>query len=235
MVFLYVSKAFDKVWHNGLIFKLKRFGITGILLSWFSSYLENRIQRVVLDGKAFKWERLHAGVPQGSVLGPLLFLIFINDLVDTIETDSHLFSDDTSLLDIYFDPRLSCLKINRDLRKISDWGIVWKVTFNPSKIIVFSHHQSYPEYPDVFFNGVNVERTIEHVHLGLTITSNLSWRKHIFTVINKASRAIHILNFVKHRLPRSGLSSLYKTMILPILEYCDIIYDNCTVTKISRP
>ena len=75
-------------------------------------------------------------------------------------------------------------------------------------------------------------RTIGHVYLGLTITSNLSWRKHIFTVINKASRAIHILNFVKHRLPRSsGFSSLYKTMILPILEYCDIIYDNCTVRE----
>ena len=78
MVFLDVSKAFDKVWHNGLIFKLKRFDITGILLSWFSSYLENRIQRVVLDGKASQWERLHAGVPQGSVLGPLLFFISIN-------------------------------------------------------------------------------------------------------------------------------------------------------------
>ena len=182
--------------------------------------MENRIQRVVLDGKASQWKRLHAGVPQGSILGQLLFLIFINDLVDTLETDPHLFADDTSLLDIYFDPRLSCLKINRDLRKISDWGKVWKVTFNPSKtkFIVFSHHQSYPEYPDVVFNGVNVERTIEHVHLGLTITSNLSWIKHIFTVINKASRAIHILNFVKHRLPRSGLSSLYKPMILPILQ-----------------
>ena len=146
MVFLDVSKAFDKVWHKGLLFKLKRFIITGILLSWFSSYLVNRIQRVVLDGKASQWERLHAGVPKGSVLGPLLFLIFTNDLVDTLETDRHLFADDTSLLDIYFDPRLSCLKINRDLRKKSDWGKVWKVTFNPSKTksIVFSHHQSYP-------------------------------------------------------------------------------------------
>ena len=176
---------------------------------------------------------LYAGAPQGSVLGPLLFLIFINDLVDTLETDPHLFADDTSLLDIYFDPRLSCLKTNRDLRKISDWGKVWKVTFNPSKtkFIVFSHHQSYPEYPDVVFNGVNVERTIEHVHLGLATTSNLSWEKHIFTVVNKASKAMHILNFVKHRLPKSGLPSLYKTMILPILEYCDIIYDNCTVRE----
>ena len=84
---------------------------------------------------------------------------------------------------------------------------MWKVTFNPSKtkVIIFFNHQSFPEYPDVVFNGVNVERTIEHVHLGLTMTSNLSWRKHIFTVINKASRAIHILNSVKHRLLRSGL------------------------------
>ena len=95
MVFLDVSKAFDKVWHNGLSFKLKRFSITGILLSWFSSYLENRIQRVVLDGKASQWERLHAGVPQGTVLEPLLFLIFLNDLVDTLETDPHTFLQTT--------------------------------------------------------------------------------------------------------------------------------------------
>ena len=144
MVFLDVSKAFDKVWRNGLIFKLKRFGITGILLSWFFSYLKNRIQRVC---SMVKLPNGYTYMLMCPVLGPLLFLIFINDLIDTLETDLHLFPDDTSLLDIYFDPRLSCLKINRDLRKISDWGKVWKVTFNPSKtkFIVFSHYQSYPE------------------------------------------------------------------------------------------
>ena len=100
MVFIDVSKAFDKVWHNGLIFKLKQFGISDILLSWFSSYLENRIQRVVLDGKAYQWERLHAGVPQGFVFGPLLFLIFINDLVDTFETLTlTLYSSSTSYVE----------------------------------------------------------------------------------------------------------------------------------------
>ena len=100
MVFIDVSKAFDKVWHNGLIFKLKQFGISDILLSWFSSYLENRIQRIVLDGKAYQWERLHAGVPQGFVFGPLLFLIFINDLVDTLGTLTlTLYSSSTSYVE----------------------------------------------------------------------------------------------------------------------------------------
>ena len=99
-VYLDMSKAFDKVWHEGLIFKLKQNGIDGKLLGLFESYLCNRKQRVVINGSESVWGKIDAGVPQGSVLGPLLFLIYINDLEDGIKSQIKFFADDTSLFSI---------------------------------------------------------------------------------------------------------------------------------------
>ena len=98
MIFLDVAKAFDKVFHKGLLHKLECMGIDGFLLKWFGSYLKGRFQRVVLNGQSSEWREINSGVPQGSILGPLLFLIFVNDLVDDLACDAFLFADDTSLL-----------------------------------------------------------------------------------------------------------------------------------------
>ena len=96
-VFLDISKAFDKVWHDGLIFKLKSYGIEGELLLLLKNYLHNREQRVVLNGQTSEWKRIYSGVPQGSVLDPLLFLIYISDLPDGLTSMCKIFADDTSL------------------------------------------------------------------------------------------------------------------------------------------
>ena len=96
-MFLDISKAFDKMWHDGFIFKLKCNGISGNHLNFFENYLQNRQQRVVLNGTTSDWRCVNAGVPQGSVLGPLLFLVYINDLTDVISSEMHLFADDYSL------------------------------------------------------------------------------------------------------------------------------------------
>ena len=94
-VFLDISKAFDKVWHEGLIYKLKQNGVNGNLLETLTNFLNDRKQRVVLSGQHSKWENIEAGVPQGSILGPLIFLIYINDLPDNLISNSKLFVDDT--------------------------------------------------------------------------------------------------------------------------------------------
>ena len=121
-VFLDISKAFDKVWHEGLVFKLKQNGISGNLLNIFEDFLRNRKQRVVLNGQTSNWENIHAGVPQGSILGPLLFLIYINDLAENLSSNPKLFADDTSLFSAVRDLNTSANEINDDLKKIETWA-----------------------------------------------------------------------------------------------------------------
>ena len=130
-VFLDISKAFDKVWHEGIIFKLKQNGISGDLLNILTDFLSNRKQRVVLNGQVSTWTSVNAGVPQGFILGPLLFLIYINDLSDNLSSNVKLFADDTSLFSVIHDINISAGELNEDLKKISEWAFQWKMIFNP--------------------------------------------------------------------------------------------------------
>ena len=102
-VFLGISKAFDKLWHDGIIYKLTQNGISENLLNLLEDFLKERKQRVVLNGQVSTWKNINAGVPQGSILGPLLFFIFINDLTEGLTTNVQLFADDTSLLYVVYD------------------------------------------------------------------------------------------------------------------------------------
>ena len=120
VVFCDISKAFDKVWHKGLL--LRRAEIGGKLLNWFSDYLSNRVQRVVLPGGVSSLCHVQAGVPQGSILGPLLFLIYINDIVDYIRANINLFADDTSLSVVVSDPANAGTILQSDINKISQWA-----------------------------------------------------------------------------------------------------------------
>ena len=125
-VFLDISKAFNKVWHDGLI-KLKSYGIEGELLLLLKNYLHNRKQRVVLNGQTSEWERIYSEVSQRSVLGPLLFLIYINDLPDGITSMCKIFADDTSLFSKVLDVNKSVIELNADLEKINQWAYQWKM------------------------------------------------------------------------------------------------------------
>ena len=120
-VFLDISKAFDKVLYDGLVFKLKTYGITGPLLLLIESYLSSRQQRVILNGKSSNWSFITAGDPQESVLGPLFFLIYINDLVDLC-SDTKLIADDTSLFTVVYDETEAAGQLNRDLKVVTDWA-----------------------------------------------------------------------------------------------------------------
>jgi hypothetical protein len=135
MVFLDVSKAFDKVWHRGLLHKLQTNGIDGNLFSWIKDYLTNRTIRVVINGQSAPWAETNAGVPQGSILGPLLFLVYINDVVDNVESDINLFADDTSLMNIIDQIHESYETVNSDLQILSDWADQWLVKYNATKTV----------------------------------------------------------------------------------------------------
>ena len=121
-VFLHISKAFDKVWHDGLLLKLKSNGISGQLLNLLSEFLNERYQKTVLNGKSSDWRMIMAGVPQGSVLGPLLPLVYVNDLVDNLISDVRLFADDTSLFHAVTDADISADALNHDVKAIENWA-----------------------------------------------------------------------------------------------------------------
>jgi hypothetical protein len=127
VVFLDISKAFDRVWHKGLLEKLSKFGIRGSLLDWFTSYLRDRIQRVIINGQCSEWTSIKAGVPQGSVLGPLLFLVYINDIVNVVKNcNIRLFADDTCLF-IEIDNKDTAEElVNEDLNHIHVWANNWR-------------------------------------------------------------------------------------------------------------
>ena len=124
-------KPLIKFGHDGIIFKLKCNGISGNLLNFFENYLLNRHQRVVLNGKESNWMSLKAGVPQGSVLGPLLFLVYINDLTDNISSDMRLFADDASLFTCVKGVTQTHDKLEKDLLTVTQWAYQWKMVFNP--------------------------------------------------------------------------------------------------------
>ena len=228
-VFLDISKAFDKVWHDGLIFKLKQNGVSGSLLMFFQNYLNNRKQRVVLNGSYSSYKTVESGVPQGSVLGPLLFLIYINDLESDVKSNIKFFADDTMLFSIVKDPAISANDLNHDLNTIHQWAQQWKMEFNPDPSkqateVLFSCKKSSPQHPQLIFNGAAVANVNEQKHLGLILDSKLSFEKHLNEKIIKAKKNIGILKQLSKFLPLKTLDQIYKAFVRSHLDYCDIIY-----------
>ena len=130
-MFLDISKAFDKVWHKGLSHKLEQNGIGGLLLKILTDFLKSRKQRIVLNGQHYSWSDVLARVPQRSILGPLLFLIYINGLSDSLQCNPKLFADNTSLFATVHNINKATNDLNNELTKITKWAFQWKMSFNP--------------------------------------------------------------------------------------------------------
>ncbi|KAK3105198.1 hypothetical protein FSP39_019583 [Pinctada imbricata] len=236
VIFCDISKAFDRVWHKGLLHKLSNFGIKDSLLNWFSDYLHSRRQRVVINGSNSNWVEISAGVPQGSILGPLLFLVYINDIVSEIQSNIRLFADDTSLYIIIENPNTAALTLNSDLTKIHEWSEQWLVSFNPQKTVsmLLSKKKSIHTHPPLFMNNTQISEVDKHKHLGLIINKTLNWDDHIENIILKASKRLYVLRKLKFRLDRFSLQKLYFSFVRPILEYGDIIWDGTTLQLKQR-
>ena len=229
-VFLDISKAFDRVWHEGLLFKLKSYGITDNLLSLIKDFLSDRLQRVVLNGKASSWKEVLAGVPQGSILGPLFFLIYINELPTNMESQVRIFADDTSLFSVVNEPQICAMKLNNDLGKISEWARQWKMSFNPDITkqaieVTFSKKVLPSNLPQLLFNNFVVLNQDVHKHLGLILDKGLTFDHHLKEKIAKANRGIGLIRRLRMYVPRNSLLCIYKAFVRPHLDYADIIYD----------
>ena len=230
-VFLDISKAFDKVWHEGLISKLKFIEIKGTLLKWLESYLSNRFERVVVEGTNSNSEKVNAAVPQGSVLGPLLFLIYINDITNDIQSEAFLFADNTMILDVVDSPTTSAVKLNTDLASISNWADKWMVTMNPSKTrsMIFSVKNNKPDHPRILLNRATIPDVNLHCHLGINLSSGLSWQNHICIISERVAKRLNMLKGLRFHLNRSTLNSMYISLIRPLMVYGDFIWDGCGV------
>ena len=199
MVFLDISKAFDRVWHRGHTewgsYCSGTPGVGRQQLNWFSDYISNRCQKVVLNGQESTLMFTNSGVPQGSILAPLLFLIFISDIDDSIISDMFIFADDTTLTKIYNSSIEAELCINTDLTTISKWANKWMVTFNIEKTVFvnFSSKRNILNIPKIEFNAVPVKQVSEHKHLGIILSEDMKWSKHIAHITSKANQRLGAL------------------------------------------
>ena len=227
-LFLDLSKAFDTLDHNILLEKLEYYGISGKEHSWFRSYLTNRKQFTVYSNNNSDFLPLNTGVPQGSILGPLLFLIYVNDISYASNFfDMILYADDTTLVTSLFASDLYLLtpELNLELKKIYEWLCVNRLSLNvmKTKYMIFHYPQrTIPssDYPALELANIPIERVQNFDFLGLTISDTLSWLPHISKISNKISKAIGILKRMKHILPTEVLLLIYNSLITSHISYC---------------
>ena len=176
-------------------------GCSNRIVNWFASYLSKRRQRVAINGQSSDWAYILAGVPQGSILGRLLFLIYINDVVKHIGCSMRLFADDTSLYIIVDYPLHSAKLLNTDLQNISDWAAAWLVTFNSQKTLsmIISCKRNPVFHPPLFMNGALIKNTLYHNHLGLTFSNSGTWDEHVKSISEKSSFRLNLLRALKFR------------------------------------
>ena len=230
VVFCDISKAFDRVWHRGLLYKLSHMGCSERILKWFSSYLTDRRQRFVIDGQASRWTFVKAGVQQGSILGPLLFLVCINDIVNELNASLRLFADDTSLYIIVENLNTAAVTLNNDLKHISNWANDWLVDFNPSKTfsMLISRKRDPVNHPPLFMNNIPLKCMSTHKHLGLTFSDTCDWTNHITNITDAAWTRLNLLRTLKLKINRRALEKIYFAFIRPVLENSDSVWDNAT-------
>ena len=229
-VFLDISKAFDRVWHKGLLYKLKCMGINENFKKLVESFLSNRYQRVVLNGQASSWADVKAGVLQVSILGPLFFLIYITGLSGNLKSTVKLFADDISIFHVVKDPNTSAEILNHNLTRISEWAYRWKMLFNPdfskqALKVLFSNKVTKTNHPNIIFNGNMVQKSANQKHLSLILDEKLTFNDHITSKLTTVNKLINTLGKLYHYMSRDSLVTIYISFIRSYLYYANVVFD----------
>jgi hypothetical protein len=225
LIIMDFSKAFDTVPYKRLLLKLQNVGIRNNILTWIECFLTKRHQRVVLDGAFSTKAKVTLGVPQGTVLGPLLFLIYINDLPDNIRSDVRLFADDCILYRKITSQR-DQLQLQADIDVITNWERRWQMSFNKSKCYSMRMtHKKKPAVNTYNMSGTPLEDVNSYPYLGVEISKDMNWAPHINKISKKANKMLGLLRRNLHSCSADVKSIAYKALVRPRLEYCNVIWD----------
>ena len=221
------SKAFDKVNHNKLLLKLAQYGVSYQLVSWIDDFLTGRTQRVVVDGEQSSEAAVTSGVPQGSVIGPTMFLFYINDLPDNLRCEVRLFADDTIIYNTASNHQI----LQEDLLKLENWENTWDMEFHPSKCsqITFSRKRQPSDQP-LHLHDTLIPKTESIKYLGVTLDTKNNWNMH---VNNTAARGNSTLGFIKRNVLTTSenvKATAYKQLVRPVLEYASAAWDSVSDT-----
>ena len=238
-IFLDLSKAFDTVDHEILFDKLYFYGIRGIALDWVKSYFYNRKQFVQFNKSCSAPQTLVCGVPQGSILGPLFFMLYVNDLYNVSSSLSKilLFADDTNILISHKDPTCLTDIANTELDKINSWFKANKLSLNIKKtnfmiFKTFKKENVIIEPPSI--DSKQLERLTQTSFLGVVLDQHLSWKPHISELATKIAKSAGVIFKCRFYLPKKCLLSLYYALVYPYLHYCNLVWGSSYVTNLHR-
>ena len=218
VIYMDFQKAFDKVPHKRLISKLKGYGLHQEVQDWVTSFLTGRQHKVCVNGKFSATADVTSGIPQGSVLGPTLFVLYINDLPECVENEVYLFADDTKIYCKIVDA-IDAINLQEDLGKLEQWSNKWLLSFHPDKCKVL--HLGDKKGPKFVYNmgGTPLQETECEKDLGVKIDNNLKFSQHIDTIVNKANSIMGIIRRTFKHLDQKTFLKLYKALVRPNLEY----------------
>ena len=230
--FLDFAKAFDSVPHQRLLLKLEAFGVHGSMLKWFSSFLTTRRQRVVINGCFSEWSPVLSGVPQGSILGPLLFILYINDLPSAVSSSRKIFADDVAMYCPVHSAN-DCKAFQHDLDLVSTWCSKWQMRLNVSKceLLCITNKRS-PVQSAYYINNCHLQWVSSVKYLGVVVDSKLSWNDHISHISSKASKTLNLLCRHMFTCNASSKHKAFRAFVLPVLDYASSVWNPHTQKNI---
>jgi hypothetical protein len=223
IIYLDFRKAFDSVPHERLLQKLQAYGVTGNILNWTRSFLSGRVQKVRVGNATSSLARVLSGIPQGSILGPVLFTVFINDLPECVQSSCKVFADDTKI----YDKASNSSRIQQDLGRLEKWTHEWNLYFNVDKCKVMHMGRNNPCVSYTMKLGdsnIDLKKCEEEKDLGVTFDRNLSFDPHIQNSINKANKMIGVIKRTFLYLDRDTFIKLYKALVRPHVEYGNVVW-----------